>query len=144
MRDALRMSQDWLPEPEPGLESQLSWESQVGQYPPLGPPGVGYFAGVVSDDVRPVDCLLWRDQDGLLRGILNHYPEDFGSQPAGSVNLWVQPGFFGRGIATALVLESRLRWPDIDPTAQRYTAAGAAFERALLARHPREIAGPPV
>jgi GNAT superfamily N-acetyltransferase len=132
------MSEEWVPVAEPGLEAQHSWESQVVQYPPTGAPGIGYFAGELPGDALPVDCLLWRDETGVVRGILNHYPQDYELQKRGSLNLWVDPSYFGRGVATALVLESRERWPGIDPKAQRYTAAGAAFERALLERHPRE------
>src|ERR1700722_12827312 len=58
------------------LEStMLSWESQAPQYPASGPPGISYFRGEVSDTLF-VNCLLYRDENGELVGILNHYPTD--------------------------------------------------------------------
>ncbi|MCU1592139.1 MAG: hypothetical protein JWP11_3395 [Frankiales bacterium] len=130
-------NRDFVPVPHPDLAEgpRHSWESQVVQYPEDGPPGVSYFAGEVPGGL-PVDCLLWRDEDGALRGILNHYPQDYGLEKAGNVNLWVQPGYYGRGIATALALEVRRRWPDLDRQQQRYTEAGARFLQSYLKRHP--------
>jgi GNAT superfamily N-acetyltransferase len=135
---ALVPDSEWVAVPTPGLEAQHSWESQEVQYPATGPPGVTYFAGVVSADTLPVDCLLWRDDDGLLCGILNHYPQDYGLQAKGTANMWVRPGYHGRGIGTALALAARERFPRIDRQLQRYTADGAGFVMAFLARHPRE------
>ena len=106
-----------------------SWASQARQYPPMGKPGISYFPGVT--DRGTIDCLLWRDDNRRLRGILNHYPFDVpGFEEAGNVNIWVHPGWQRKGIGTALVREAQRRWT-IDLTRQRFTTAGAALADAL-------------
>lgn len=106
-----------------------SWASQALQYPSMGPPGIGYFPGETPKGT--IDCLLWRDTNGRLRGICNHYPFDVpGFEEAGNVNLWVHPRWQRRGIGTALVREAQSRWT-IDLTRQRFTTAGAALADAL-------------
>lgn len=111
-------------------EPPFDWTSQKRQYPPSGETGIGYFAGETEYGV--VDCLLWRDQMGILRGVLNHYsfPTPFGEH-AGSVNIYVDPLFRRRGVATMLLDEARTRWV-IDVEAQTYTEAGADFMVAYL------------
>lgn len=109
-----------------------SFESQARQYLPLGEPGIGYFAGVIESHLPPVDCLLWRDTHGLVRGILNHYPIDYPPwEHAGNVNIWVHPDFQRRGIATALVDECEERWGPINFDQQQYSDSGLAFMRAV-------------
>lgn len=120
--------------PEATLHRVYSWESQQRQYPRLGAPGISYYAGPMPQ-ISPdyiVDCLLWRDDDGIVRGILNHYGMD-GSllEARGNVNIWVDPAWKRRGIATALITEAVRRW-DIDPAQQRYTPEGSALVTALL------------
>jgi GNAT superfamily N-acetyltransferase len=106
-----------------------SWTSQARQYPKLGKPGIGYFPGPTPHGV--VDCLLWRDTAGHLRGILNHYPFNAPHlEQKGNVNVWVQPGWQRRGIATALVQEAQARW-GVNFAQQRFTTAGAALADAL-------------
>ena len=106
-----------------------SWASQARQYPPLGVPGISYYPG--HTDKGTIDCLLWRDPNRRLRGILNHYPFDVpGFEKAGNVNLWVHPGWQRKGIGTALVREAQRRWT-VDLTRQRFTIAGAALADAL-------------
>ena len=101
----------------------LSWASQVKQYPPLGEPGIGYFAGETG--LGTVDCLLWRDDRGVLRGILNRYGHDFPPyEKAGNVNIFVQPEYHRQGIGTALVAEAERRWGPINLDQQQFTEAG--------------------
>lgn len=110
----------------------LSWESQVNQYPQFAEPGIGYFAGEVGR-AKPVDCLLWRDVTGRVRGILNHYPIDMPPwERAGNINLWVHPDWQRQGIGTALLTEAATRWGPFDPEQQQYTEAGEAFARHLI------------
>jgi GNAT superfamily N-acetyltransferase len=91
-------------------EQMYTWESQVVQYPPTGPPGISYFCGKLSDELF-VDCLLYRDETGELVGILNHYPVDFPPhEREGDENIWVHPSRRRRGIGSALLLEARFRW----------------------------------
>lgn len=108
----------------------FSWDSQGKQYPATGEPGISYFRGDVSDTVW-VDCLLYRDDDGTLRGVLNHYPVDNDFERAGNFNLFVQPSHYRQGIGTALVTEADLRW-DIDFAQQRYTPNGASLVAKYL------------
>jgi GNAT superfamily N-acetyltransferase len=113
----------------------FSWESQVKQYPELGAPGIGYFKGDVSDTFpgKWVDCLLFRDPNGQLVGILNHYPFDFPLEDKGSVNIWVHPRMTRRGIGTQLWDEAVKKW-QVSLDKQRFTEAGAKFANALARR----------
>lgn len=103
----------------------FTWQSQVKQYPPAGEPGMGYFAGSLSDpDLPPVDCLLWRSDDGALRGILNHFPVDYPPwEQAGNITLIVDPTRRRQGIAHRLLAEADRRW-DVPWTQQGYTKDG--------------------
>lgn len=109
-----------------------TWYRQLRNYPTHGKPGIGYFLGRRHDGL--VDCLLWRDGDGSLRGILNHYPTDFPPfERAGNVNLWVCPGWQGTGIGTTLLAEGDLRWR-FNFRQQMYTSGGLALVRKYLTR----------
>lgn len=100
-----------------------SWESQERQYPETGPAGFDYRRESAAG--HPVDCLLWRDEDGFLLGILNHYPEDVPPwESAGNVNVWIHPDRQREGIGTRLLREAETRWGPIDWEQQRYTRAG--------------------
>lgn len=71
----------------------FTFEAQAKQYPVLGIAGITYFPGKseeFSDEV--IDCLLARDDDGKLVGILNYYGKDFPPyQKAGDVNVFINP-----------------------------------------------------
>jgi ribosomal protein S18 acetylase RimI-like enzyme len=116
-----------------------TWESQAVQYAPTGQPGLGYerhYAdGTDTGPEAPVDCLLVRDANGMLVGILNHYPEDDpgGREKAGNVNLWVHPDRRRRGIATLLLTEADARW-SVDWRQQRYTEDGLRLLKSRLER----------
>jgi len=87
-----------------------SWESQAAQYPRTGPPGISYFRAQVMPDYH-VDCLLYRDENGELVGIFNHYPADFPPyEKEGNANIWVRPDRRRKGIANELYLEALTRW----------------------------------
>jgi GNAT superfamily N-acetyltransferase len=108
-----------------------SWESQAAQYSRKGPPGISYFRGQVTDDYH-VDCLLYRDEDGELVGILNHYPADFPPyEREADINVWVRPDRRRRGIGTALGLEAASRWEAPRPDQARMTASGARWVAAI-------------
>lgn len=105
--------------------SVFSFASQAEQYPRFGLPGISYFKGVV--DPYYVDCLLWRDDHGVILGILNHYPQSNHWEESGNVNLFIHPDHKRQGIGTALVKECVARWGPIDLDQQDYTPEGAAF-----------------
>lgn len=108
-----------------------SWESQASQYPRTGAPGISYFRGEVTAGFH-VDCLLYRDDDGELIGILNHYPTDFPPyERRGNVNIWVRPDRRRQGIGTQLSLESVRRWEPIEAEKVRYTRAGLEWATAV-------------
>jgi GNAT superfamily N-acetyltransferase len=111
----------------------FSWESQVKQYPTLGAPGIQYFAGVVEGREKPVDCLLCKDVTGHVRGILNHYPVDFlPLEVAGNVNIWVDPEWQRKGIATALIKRCIQMYGQIPVEQQKYTSEGVQLLTAML------------
>jgi GNAT superfamily N-acetyltransferase len=111
----------------------LDWDTQVGWYPPTGPTGVSYFPG--ETPLGTIDCLLYRNEAGELVGIFNHYPfrTPEGQEP-GTVNVWVKPGWQGRGIATRLGEEAVRRWR-IDIGRQTYTPAGVAYVESWTRKH---------
>lgn len=105
----------------------FSFESQVSQYPALGEPGIGYFAGDVGDDWPPIDCLLWRDEQGRVRGILNHYAADYPMEKRGNINIFVDPQWHRRGIATALLKQAEQLYGPTNWKQQRYSREGLAM-----------------
>lgn len=110
-----------------------SWESQVEQYPRLGAPGIQYFAGDVGA-LKPVDCLLWRDEQGLVHGILNYYSIDFPPhEQAGNINIFIDPQRRRQGIGSALLREAHRRWGPIDWNQQRYTESGIELAARMIA-----------
>lgn len=109
-----------------------TWDSQARQYPRYNTTGIHYFRGDLANG-QYVDCLLWYDDGCVLRGILNHYPEDVEPfEKKGRCNIWIHPGSMRQGIATALLSAAMDQWDDIDLHDQQYTKAGAAFARAFL------------
>jgi hypothetical protein len=123
----------------------FSWESQVKQYPAEGKPNeIERFAGFVSADKPPVYCLLWRDDDGLIRGILNYYSVDYPPHERKDArNTFVDPGvdengkakWQRRGIATELHEYADELWGPMDLSKQKFTPAGEAFIRAYRRKH---------
>lgn len=120
----------------------FSFESQKKQYPPTGEPGLSYFRGDVERG-KWVDCLLWRDENGELLGILNHYPMDMTLEKKGNFNLFVDPKAKRQGIATALVNEAIKRYK-VNLRQQRYSEEGAQFINAFVRSLPEnsgDVAG---
>lgn len=136
LTSALRVPHEVVLELDPTIRRSgvLPWRSQVVQYPEHGEPGIGYFAGVVGGGKPVIDCLLWRDEAGLVRGILNYYSVDFPPyEKAGNVLVLVDPEWRRQGIAHDLVVTAFDRW-QIDPTQQKYSSEGRALIAALLQR----------
>ena len=115
---------------KPTIDQALSWRSQVEQYPMWGPPGIGYYPGLVPG-VTVVDCLLFRDELGYVRGILNFYSDDVPPlEKAGNVNIFVHPDHRRKGIATQLWREAERRW-HVSLDDQRFTRAGAKLAESI-------------
>ena len=114
-------------------EHVMDFDSQSRQYPKSGRPGITYFRGQVTRDYH-VDCLLYRNEDGELVGILNHYPEDFPPyEKKGAVNVRVRPDHQRRGIGSALIVEALERFR-IQADDQRLSSTGSALARSLVER----------
>lgn len=112
------------------------FETQRRQYPETGEPGLSYFRGEFPNRPREwVDCLLWRDENGRLVGILNHYPVDMELEKKGNFNLFIDPKAKRQGIASALVTEAIKRYK-VDLRQQRYSEEGAAFINEFVRRLP--------
>lgn len=121
-------------------ERMAPWESQAAQYPATGPPGISYFRGELSPESF-VDCLLFRDENGQLVGILNRYPKAFlPHEREGDQNIWVHPGHRRQGIGSALITESYLRWgPNPNADDLRLTESGVRLLEGMEAK--RSIVG---
>lgn len=118
----------------------LPWDSQVIQYPELGEPDtIELFLGDESENfpgLPPINCLLWRDHDGRIRGILNHYPVDYPPwEKAGNVNVFVQPGWKKRGIGTALVDKAIELFGELNFHQQTYSPEGMQFLLRYRRKH---------
>lgn len=116
----------------PGSDGVLTWDSQVVQYPSDGPVGLSYFSGTMSDGVPPVDCLLYRGNDGKLLGIANYYAVDYPPyERAGNYLILVDPEHRREGIARALLAEMDARW-GVDFSQQKYSTKGLLAARQYL------------
>jgi GNAT superfamily N-acetyltransferase len=115
-------------------DRMLTWESQARQYPETGPPGIGTHTAELPNGAK-VNCLLKRDPDGGLVGILNHYPEGIEPlQKANTMNVWVQPGRRRQGIGSELVLAALQEgWP-VDLEHVAFTGTGDAMAKSLIRR----------
>lgn len=117
----------------------FSWESQARQYAYRDAPGIclerhstAELGARLGEPLAFIDCLLYRDEDGLLVGILNHYPDSNSEiEHAGNANIWVKPDHQRQGIGTALLKEAMRRW-DLDLEQQNYTTQGVLFINGLL------------
>lgn len=131
-------------------DSFWDWDSQVTQYPPKGRPGIEYFRG--NHDGLPIHCLLYRDPEGDIVGILNYYPQDLYEEgqnsvvvihkgprnkveQKGQIKVWTHPDLQRQGIATNLVSEALRVW-HVDLYNQiTITPQGAKFLNEYLSRH---------
>jgi len=129
---------NWAPDPKKDVvRLNFDFQSQADQYPEKGKPGVSYFKGVI-DDESYVDALLWRDKQGKVRGIFNHYPMEFpGFEKKGNFNMMVDPEFQRQGIARQLFAEADRRWK-LDLKQQTWTKDGRQFIQSLL-KKPRRL-----
>lgn len=117
-----------IPRMVPSYVPIYSWGSQARQYPAKHEPGFRYTVEHADDIPQPIDCLLWYDAKGVLRGILNRYPE--GAPPYEepmAINIWVHPSRQQQGIGKALLAEAERLWGPIDWEAQRFSASGLAL-----------------
>lgn len=123
----------WKAEPELPFQ-HLTWESQVVQYPEIGTPGVSMEEYHEWGIYFP--CILWRDAQGRVRGILNYYPDGVGSNPTGELpgdfNIFVDPDWRGRRISYRLLDELCRRFEKINFKQQRYTVEGAFMMNGYL------------
>lgn len=106
----------------------FSWESQLAQYPRLGPRNITTFDGEVTGYDVPVKCVLYRDSKGLLRGIFNYYSVDYlPYEKAGNFLVLVDPKRRRQGIASSLLHVAETLYGPIDYNQQRYSPEGYAF-----------------
>lgn len=125
-----------------------SWASQAKQYAEHGAPGVtleqhmvdaetgdevfGVPAELAGPGISVVDCLLYRDEDGSLVAILNHYDGKIPMEDADAVNLWVRPDRQRQGIGKMMTREAMKRWPGVKLENQRYTPSGVCLLSSLI------------
>lgn len=118
-------------------EMNYDWDSQAIQYAATGKPGVHLETHTIGngDSETEVDCLLYRDDDGQLIGILNHYNENNKLQKPDTGNLWVKPNCQHSGVATELLRAAANQWPDKVTEwfeNQTFTTAGIAWIQSLV------------
>ena len=104
----------------------FSFESQAAQFDETGTPGIELRRENASIG-QPVDCVLYRNNTGVLDGILYFYPDGApGLEQPGNVNIFVRPEAARTGIASRL-LDHATRLFDINLDQQLLTPSGKAF-----------------
>lgn len=122
------------------IKITTTWEAQATQFAPTGEPGITLECKTIGppDKETVVDCLLYRDEDGILIGILAHYNDNHPSQVPDSVNLLVKPDQQRQGVGKSLAREACSRWPQIlkvkGTKIQYWTAESLAWAEALVAK----------
>ncbi len=134
------------------FEEIYSFQSQVVQYPQNGPSGISYFRGASSwmeEQGKWVDALLFRDDNGRVRGILNHYPFELidpenpsVGEKQGNINIFIDPLYKNKQVGTKLLNEAMARY-DIDLNQQDYSTEGAAFINAFVRKLPENAGKEP-
>lgn len=111
----------------------FDWESQAKQYARQGEPGIHLEKHNVrtANTLSVVDCLLSRDKQGHLVGILNHYNEDNPWERPGAMNVWVEPSHRRQGIATDLLRQANELW-HLTNEHLSYTPDGDAWIQGLV------------
>ena len=113
------------------------WQGQAAQFPPFGEPGLGYEQRTIGPPEKRtvVDCLTYRDANGVLIGLLFHYNENNPFQEPDSLTFMVNPDRQREGAGTALLGEAVSRWPGIQEKGyghQTWTPESMAFIDALV------------
>jgi ribosomal protein S18 acetylase RimI-like enzyme len=132
----------------------FSWESQARQYAESGAPGLtleqhmvevktgievfGAAAELAGPGVSVINCLLFRDEDGSLVAILNHYDGKNPLEAADAVTLWVRPDRQREGIGKMMTREAMQRWPGVRLENQRYTRMGMHLLKSLVRDNERK------
>ena len=115
------------------------WEGQAAQFAKVGEPGLGYEQRTIGppDNTTIVDCLTYRDPNGMLFGILYHYNENNPFQAPDTITILVDPDRQREGAGTALLREATTRWAGIEEKGfanQTWTPESMAFVDALVAK----------
>lgn len=134
------------------FEEIYSFQSQVVQYPQNGPSGISYFRGAspwMEEQGKWVDALLFRDDNGRIRGILNHYPFELIDpenpsirEKQGNINIFIDPLYKNKQVGTKLLNEAMTRY-DVDLNQQDYSTEGAAFINAFVRKLPENAGKEP-
>jgi hypothetical protein len=97
-------------------------------------------AGIIRnrEGVSVINCLLFRDEDGSLVAILNHYDGKNPLEAADAVNLWVRPDRQREGIGKMMTREAMQRWPGVRLENQRYTRMGMHLLKSLVRDNERK------
>jgi GNAT superfamily N-acetyltransferase len=108
---------------------KYDWGHEACQYAHYGTPGIHLETHAFMQSV--VDCLLYRDEAGLLIGILNHYNENNPYEGPGAMNVWVKPENQRQGIATELLRRANELWT-LSNEHLKYTPDGDAWIESLV------------
>lgn len=127
------------------FEYELTWDYDDNfLLPEIGAPGIEYLhrRGPIQgrEDVWvTADWLVYRDDVGLLGGILIRFPKTVRDKtgrrvvPAGELTLIVKPDHQRRGVGAALLEDAASRWA-VDWAAQRYSARGLELIKSVVDR----------
>lgn len=120
----------WSPTPGSPRDCEAWWAKRKDRYDEVGEVGLTEIQTKYMG--KPVNTLLYRDEQGILRGIITHFPKAIiPYKMEGEVDLAVDPSCRRQGIGMKLIKKASELW-DIQAKLQRYTPASAALTEAYL------------
>jgi len=100
-----------------------TWKIIIKGYAERGYPGISYLKTEFESGAC-LESLLFRDQKGMLLGIMDYFSSDgIPNEVKGNVNVVVHPDFQNKGIGSSLWVAGMKKW-QIDLNQQLYTPLG--------------------
>ena len=104
------------------------WRHHVKCLPYLGEVGISEYTDEISE------IMIYRDNDGLVKGVLQFFTENFAEERKGNLNIMVDPEHCKKRIGMKLLLLAAEKF-DVNFEQQKYTPSGYK----LLSKYNRSI-----